>query len=232
VSPAPSPGSDDPDTGVVVRLSKGESGALQELMDAHWAPLVRYAAGILSGPADPQDLVQGVFLRLWDRRRRLKAQGSLKALLYTMVRNASLDELRRKARRAKAEGTTRGGAPPPPPPPHPPLHSLSGCPRSRTPAGGGGGRPAPSGQTPGGFPPDPGRRADLPGSLPGPGTLPPNRCQPYEPGPGRPPCGLEALPDRGYRPRLERAARAVGQGKPLLSRTSPPGFLPSSASNW
>jgi DNA-directed RNA polymerase specialized sigma24 family protein len=129
VSPAPSPGSDDPDTGVVVRLSKGESGALQELMDAHWAPLVRYAAGILSGPADPQDLVQGVFLRLWDRRRRLKAQGSLKALLYTMVRNASLDELRRNARRAKAEGTARGGGgrrrrPPPagagrgaPPPP-------------------------------------------------------------------------------------------------------------------
>jgi RNA polymerase sigma-70 factor (ECF subfamily) len=122
VSPAPSPGSDDPDTGVVVRLSKGESGALQELMDAHWAPLVRYAAGILSGPADPQDLVQGVFLRLWDRRRRLKAQGSLKALLYTMVRNASLDDLRRNARRAKAEGTT-----PPPTPPSTPYQDVQGA---------------------------------------------------------------------------------------------------------
>jgi RNA polymerase sigma-70 factor (ECF subfamily) len=98
-------------------------------MDAHWVALVRYAGSILSPPADPQDLVQNTFVRLWDRRQRLKAQGSMKALLYTMVRNASLDERRKSLRREKAEGSV------PPPPNRPtPYQDVQGAELQRAPA--------------------------------------------------------------------------------------------------
>jgi RNA polymerase sigma-70 factor (ECF subfamily) len=62
---------------------------------------------------DPQDVVQDAFVRLWARRESLREDGSLKALLYTSVRNACLDRLRADRRQ---KDFRRVGPPPPSPP--------------------------------------------------------------------------------------------------------------------
>jgi RNA polymerase sigma-70 factor (ECF subfamily) len=72
-------------------------------MEDLWTPLVQYADRLLSGAGDPQDFAQEAFVRLWARRSRLREDGSLKALLYTTVRNACLDQLRTSARREKLQ---------------------------------------------------------------------------------------------------------------------------------
>jgi RNA polymerase sigma-70 factor (ECF subfamily) len=71
-------------------------------MGQFWEPLVGFAQRIMTGAGDPEDMVQTAFVRLWARRGELEESGSLKSLLYTIVRNACLDELRKHGRRRKA----------------------------------------------------------------------------------------------------------------------------------
>lgn len=79
-------------------IRAGDPNALEALMARYWPPLVRYAENVMSGVGDPQDVVQEGFVRLWARREDWDREGSLKALLYTIVRNAALDERRRRDR--------------------------------------------------------------------------------------------------------------------------------------
>jgi RNA polymerase sigma-70 factor (ECF subfamily) len=114
-NPMAPPGSDpsvNPDAALVRGLRAGDPDALRQLMDAYWAPLVGFAQRILAGAADPEDMVQTSFVRLWSRRKGLEEAGSLRSLLYTIVRNSSLDELRSRNRRQKAQ---EGAIPPPSP---------------------------------------------------------------------------------------------------------------------
>ncbi len=59
------------------------------------APLVRYAQSILHDEAGAYDVLQDVFLKLWERRVSVDPESSLQALLYTMTRNACLNARRR-----------------------------------------------------------------------------------------------------------------------------------------
>lgn len=102
----------NPDAAFVRGLRSDDQDALRELMDAHWEPLVAFARRTLGGVGDPEDMAQTAFVRLWARRHRLDEAGSLKALLYTIVRNASLDEIRRRRRRDLAQEGARAPAPP------------------------------------------------------------------------------------------------------------------------
>lgn len=90
------------DRDLIERLRAGDRGVLERLLAELWHPLCRYAEGILAGAADPEDVVQEAFIKLWGRRDRWSADGSLRALLYTVTRNAALDERRRMGRHEKS----------------------------------------------------------------------------------------------------------------------------------
>lgn len=81
-------------------------------MAAHRPGLVRYAEGILGENGNGEDVVQETFFRLWIRRREVTASGSLRAFLYTLTRNAAIDERRRCTRRAAV--AQAAGTPPSP----------------------------------------------------------------------------------------------------------------------
>ncbi len=110
------------DAGIVDRLKAHDAGALGEIMETLWEPLVAFAGRVLSGAGDPQDLVQDVLVRLWERRTSLRTKGSLRALLFTMVRNACLDEHRRRSRRDRTRAEI-----PPPPEPRTPYQDVQGA---------------------------------------------------------------------------------------------------------
>jgi len=106
------PGSTMTEDAVLVRgLRSSDQDALRTLMATHWEPLVGFASRFLSGSGDAEDTVQTAFVRLWDRRFELSEEGSLRSLLYTIVRNASLDQLRKDKRRKKAQ---KAASPPSP----------------------------------------------------------------------------------------------------------------------
>ncbi|MGW8268041.1 MAG: RNA polymerase sigma-70 factor [Longimicrobiales bacterium] len=127
-----SPRDADPlvDPGFLESLRSGDPEALGRLLDRLWAPLVAYARRILPDDLDPQDVVQEAFVRLWARRAQLREDGSLKALLYTTVRNASLDQLRTSRRRQKLQA-----AGPQPVRPRTPYEDVHGAELQRLAAG-------------------------------------------------------------------------------------------------
>lgn len=64
------------------------------LFDRFFVPLVRYARGFTRDDELAKDVVHDVFLKLWEDHDVIRVKESVKALLYTMVRNRSLNEVR------------------------------------------------------------------------------------------------------------------------------------------
>lgn len=110
------------DAAIVRRLKSGDDNTLRELMDRYWAPLVAFAQRTLGGLSDPEDIAQNAFVRLWTRRETLQETGSLKSLLYTIVRNLALDDIRSGSRREQAQK-----AAPPSPSPRTPYEDVQGA---------------------------------------------------------------------------------------------------------
>jgi RNA polymerase sigma-70 factor (ECF subfamily) len=96
-------------------LRSNDDGALELLVAAYWNRLVRFVEGFLDQEGSGEDVVQEAFVRLWMRRAELRFEGSLRAFLYTMARNAAIDERRRSGRRAVL--ATRADPPPASPSP-------------------------------------------------------------------------------------------------------------------
>lgn len=62
----------------------------------YYTELCFFARSIIHTEEEAKDIVQDCFLKLWDDSASTNEVGSLKSLLYTMVRNRCIDYLRRK----------------------------------------------------------------------------------------------------------------------------------------
>jgi RNA polymerase sigma-70 factor (ECF subfamily) len=58
-------------------------------------PMYRLAFRILNNEEDAKDIVQDSFAKLWDKREVLTNISNLKSFILTIVRNASIDSLRK-----------------------------------------------------------------------------------------------------------------------------------------
>lgn len=87
---------DDPE--LMRRLREGDETVLREILKRHLPALRLYAERVLGGSGDPQEAVQEAFIRLWTHRESWRGNSSVRSLLYTITRNAALDELRRHRR--------------------------------------------------------------------------------------------------------------------------------------
>jgi RNA polymerase sigma-70 factor (ECF subfamily) len=88
--------SDGP-TGPSVKPSLSDGEALVGAYRAYRAPLVRYAHRLTGDAATAHDVVQDVFVKLWETREGLTIRSSFQALLYTMTRNRALNHNRHRA---------------------------------------------------------------------------------------------------------------------------------------
>ena len=73
------------------RLQSSDQRAYSELFEAMHVVLLRYAWRFTGDQEAARDIVQDAFLKLWQIRAEVDPQRSLKALLYTMVRNLALN---------------------------------------------------------------------------------------------------------------------------------------------
>ena len=85
----------DPLSDLCQRLRQSDRAAFAEVFQHLHTPLVRYARRITGDEATAYDVLQDVFMKLWEDRQSLTVKVSLKAMLYTMVRNRALNSLRR-----------------------------------------------------------------------------------------------------------------------------------------
>jgi RNA polymerase sigma-70 factor (ECF subfamily) len=84
------------DASLADRIRAGDAEALHALFSLYYDPLCRFAEAYLRSRADAEDLVQDLFARLWVERERWALRGSVRAYLYTAVRNSALNVLKHR----------------------------------------------------------------------------------------------------------------------------------------
>ena len=106
-SPAPSleAASPERDAQLVAVLVAGRNeAALKALYVAHAAPVLALARRITGTGFESEDVVQEVFLKLWDEPGRFdRARGSVRSYLLVSARSRSLDFVRARASRERRE---------------------------------------------------------------------------------------------------------------------------------
>lgn len=87
----------DPD--LFIRLRAGESSALDELFRRYYVDLCRTALRFVNNEQEAEDIVQNLFVALWEKRAGQGDEpGSVAAYLRRAVRNRSLNYLRDRKR--------------------------------------------------------------------------------------------------------------------------------------
>jgi RNA polymerase sigma-70 factor (ECF subfamily) len=92
----PAPAEDALDLYVVWtrRIREGDRSAFESLFRALHPGLVRFAVSLCRDESVAADLVQDAFVRIWQNRESLDERRSVKSLMFTTVRNLSLNSIR------------------------------------------------------------------------------------------------------------------------------------------
>lgn len=90
------------DRRLVSRIRAGDVAAFEAMFQAHYDALCRYIAGYLGSRDAAEDVVQGVFVRIWDGREGWDVHGSLRHYLFAAVRRRAISHLRHDAVRHRA----------------------------------------------------------------------------------------------------------------------------------
>lgn len=77
-------------------LKKGDAGAFSLLCTAYYKDMVMFGRSYLSEKEICEDIVQSVFMKLWDDRETIEIESSFKSYLLVSVRNRCVDEIRRR----------------------------------------------------------------------------------------------------------------------------------------
>src|SRR5665213_3037351 len=92
---------------LIRRMAGGDRDALAELYDNLSRPLYSTARHILNDAAEAKDVVNDVFLALWENAAAFDSgRGSAFSWSVTLTRNRSIDRIRTRANRARLLGNS------------------------------------------------------------------------------------------------------------------------------
>jgi RNA polymerase sigma-70 factor (ECF subfamily) len=90
------------DAVLLARMAAGDSAALDALLERYWRAVFQHALRRSGSPDAAADIAQAVFCRLWDRRTTWTLDGSLRGLLFRLVRNEAVTGERQTRARERA----------------------------------------------------------------------------------------------------------------------------------
>ena len=82
---------------VISKLRKGDKEAFEHLFQENYKNLVLYAKKFVMDTEIARDLVQDIFIYLWEKRQKLTINKSLSSYLFRAVRNACINHLKRES---------------------------------------------------------------------------------------------------------------------------------------
>ena len=82
---------------LTIKLIQGDEESFKITFENYYSAHCCYAEKFLRDKDESRSLVQQVFVDLWDKRKKLVIDRSLKSYLYKVVRNHALDYLKHKA---------------------------------------------------------------------------------------------------------------------------------------
>lgn len=86
---------------ILRELQKGNSRAFDFIFKEYYASLCRFAYSFVQDQDKAENMVQDVFIKLWEKRLTLDHVEHLLPYLMTMVRNQSIDLLRKEKKSTK-----------------------------------------------------------------------------------------------------------------------------------
>jgi RNA polymerase sigma-70 factor (ECF subfamily) len=78
------------DSEIIRRIRHGDKGQFESLFRSSYVSLVRYARSIIKDQDAGEEIVQDLFLRLWQEREKIKIESSLNGYLFRAVHNRCL----------------------------------------------------------------------------------------------------------------------------------------------
>jgi RNA polymerase sigma-70 factor (ECF subfamily) len=88
----------EPDAALMLRVKRGDMEAFAQLMDKYRQPVMNLATRMLGDPIEGEDLAQNVFVQVYRSAHRYEVSAKFSTWLFTIARNLSLNELRRRSR--------------------------------------------------------------------------------------------------------------------------------------
>lgn len=83
------------------QISKGDKKVFDEMFLLYYKELCRFAIVFMHNKDDSEEVVQKLFVRLWEKRKHLTQPENTRSFLYKSVYNESLKLLKSKATRKK-----------------------------------------------------------------------------------------------------------------------------------
>lgn len=78
-----------------------DEASFEEMFTTHYKGMFSYAFTILGAADDAEEIVQNVFLKIWEKKESLQVESSLKSYLYRMVHNGCMNFINHLAVKAK-----------------------------------------------------------------------------------------------------------------------------------
>lgn len=80
---------------LIVSLREGDMKAFSELFDRYAKRLYHFAIGYLKSVEESEEIVQDVFLKIWNNREEISLLKSFEAYLFTIAKNGILNTIRK-----------------------------------------------------------------------------------------------------------------------------------------
>lgn len=87
--------SDEVERQVLLDLRSGDHVAFQEVYHTYKRPIITAMLRLLKSPVLVEELVQELFMKIWDNRENIDPDGSIKAYLFVVAGNMAKNTLRK-----------------------------------------------------------------------------------------------------------------------------------------
>lgn len=88
----------DPDATLMLRVRQGDTAAFAELVDKYKQPVLNLVFRMVHDATEAEDLAQNVFVQVYKSAHRYEVSSKFSTWLFTIARNLSLNEIRRRGR--------------------------------------------------------------------------------------------------------------------------------------
>jgi RNA polymerase sigma-70 factor (ECF subfamily) len=82
------------DRNLFLQIKQGDKKSFETLFRTYYAPLCQFSRKYVKDKDDCEEIVQGFFLKLWDKREELDINLSVKNYLFSSIRNRCLNYIK------------------------------------------------------------------------------------------------------------------------------------------
>ena len=79
----------------IIKFKQGDQSAFKNVYDAYWAKVFHFTSLYVNDPFEREEVVQQVFIRLWEKRESIDESVDLDGYLFIITRNMIFNRSRR-----------------------------------------------------------------------------------------------------------------------------------------